>query len=818
MLTAVNGIFYNMAEQIDIKLNIQGDSIKAFREELKKTKQELDNTTDPKKAEKLSKSFAEGKNKLVDYNKQLRETKKATDSAVKSNTDLNATFEDIYGDVKPLSSRLGELEDRMYEMALAGEANSDEFRTLQKEAVRMRKTIIEVDKQVDILADNQGFSVFGDGLADVGTSLMRLDFETASKQAGSLANAAGNISFGSAIKSIKQLGSVFLNLGKALLTNPLFLIAAIVFAIIAAIVKLMDELGLLTVIFEAIGDAIGWVVQQLKDFLDWLGLTNYAEQDAAEKSAKAAEKRAKAYEEATSRITAALDHEIRMAELSGKDTEALERKKGERLRDTNEAQLEALKERYKAEKIKGDLDYKEMADLAKSVRDKRAQYKQSFKDIEYFNKKTKVERKKFNQEQRDNEALAAAQLSDDRVQGMIEQAKIERDIALREANLTASQKLLIEKQYNDQVLQIQEDDREQRWNNYKAARDRRIDAERQIQDAELELMQEGFDKQQKEIQLNYDRLIEDAKLNEELTQSERARLIELYGSQRIQAEQKVQAEISQAETERKEKSEADQQAEAIRMQEFYAKQDALAIEMMEEGYEKEKAIKTAQFEDKLARLQEEGLLTNEIEKQLRQQLQDDLLAIDKKALDEKKALSDREKQESKDLAEAKAKMAIDGIKLASGVAELFADRSSKAAEVAFNVNKAANIAQATMDGYKAVLSTYANAPGGPVLKGIQAGIAGGFAALQIANIAKSKFNAGGTASSFTSGGGATSTPTASFGSVQQAEQTPTMNINEGINQNAGGSTMREKVMVVDYTDIQNKGNELVQVENSFTLA
>jgi len=807
-----------MAEQIDIKLNIQGDSIKAFREELKKTKKELDNTTDPKKAEKLSKSFEEGKKKLVGYNAQLRDTKKATDQAVKSNTDLNATFEDIYGDVKPLSSRLGELEDRMYEMALAGEANSDEFRTLQKEAVRMRKTIIEVDKQVDILADNQGFSVFGDGLADVGTSLMRLDFETASKQAGSLANAAKSISFGSAIKSIKQLGSVFLNLGKALLTNPLFLIAAIVFAIIAAIVKLMDELGILTVIFEAIGAAIGWVVQQLKDFLDWLGLTNYAEQDAAEASAKAAEKRAKAQKKASEKIIASLDHEIKMAELLGKSTEELTSKKLIEGQKMAKADLEAARKRLKAEKIKGDMDHDELVKLREKTDNARKEYQQSFKDIEYFNKKTEVERKKFNQEQRDNEALAAAQLSDDRVQGMIEQAKIERDIALREANLTASQKLLIEQQYNDQVLQIQEDDREERWNNYKAARDRRIDAERQIQDAELELMQDGFEKEQREIQLNYDRLIEDAKLNEELTQTERARLIELYGSQRIQAEQKVQADISKAETERKEKSEADQQAEAIRMEEFYAKQDALAIEMMEEGYEKEKAIRTAQFEDKVAQLQEEGLLTNEIEKQLRQQLQDDLIAIDKKAQDEKDALNDKEIQESKELAEAKAKMAIDGIKLAAGVAELFADRSSKAAEVAFNVNKAASIAQATMDGYKAVLSTYANAPGGVVLKGIQAGIAGGFAALQIANIAKSKFNAGGTASSFTSGGGATSTPTASFGSVQQAEQTPNMNLNEGIDQNAGGSKLREKVMVVDYTDIQNKGNELVQVENSFTLA
>lgn len=74
---------------------------------------------------------------------------------------VSASFEDIYGDLKPLSSRLGEVEDRMYEMALAGQKNTQEFKDLQKEAIKMRSTIIDVDASVDAFAQKgarlQGF-------------------------------------------------------------------------------------------------------------------------------------------------------------------------------------------------------------------------------------------------------------------------------------------------------------------------------------------------------------------------------------------------------------------------------------------------------------------------------------------------------------------------------------------------------------------------------------------------------------------------------------------------------------------------------------
>ena len=63
------------------------------------------------------------------------------------------------------------------------------------------------------------------------------------------------------------------------------------------------------------------------------------------------------------------------------------------------------------------------------------------------------------------------------------------------------------------------------------------------------------------------------------------------------------------------------------------------------------------------------------------------------------------------------------------------------AKKSFNLNKAFSIASATLDGVKAVISTFANTPGGLVIKGIAAALAGVFAAVQIGVIGATTFQA-----------------------------------------------------------------------------
>jgi hypothetical protein len=59
----------------------------------------------------------------------------------------------------------------------------------------------------------------------------------------------------------------------------------------------------------------------------------------------------------------------------------------------------------------------------------------------------------------------------------------------------------------------------------------------------------------------------------------------------------------------------------------------------------------------------------------------------------------------------------------------------------FKQNKALNITNATMDGIRAVLSTFANTPGELIIKSIAAALAGAFAATQIALISRQQFTA-----------------------------------------------------------------------------
>lgn len=72
-----------------------------------------------------------------------------TDEGVKSLNRLEASFEDVYGEVQPLTGRIGELEDQLYEMASAGQQGTQEFTQLAAQIGKMKKVIVDVDMAVD---------------------------------------------------------------------------------------------------------------------------------------------------------------------------------------------------------------------------------------------------------------------------------------------------------------------------------------------------------------------------------------------------------------------------------------------------------------------------------------------------------------------------------------------------------------------------------------------------------------------------------------------------------------------------------------------
>lgn len=227
-----------------------------------------------------------------------------------------------------------------------------------------------------------------------------------------------------------------------------------------------------------------------------------------------------------------------------------------------------------------------------------------------------------------------------------------------------------------------------------------------------------------------------------------------------------------------------------------------AIEVQKKQAEDRKAANEKRKQEEEQRLKEERerlekqkefILTEDIEEALRQQLIDSEAAKDEIR---QEAIAKQEEEElmlmqfkgdlykqdvdNFDAAEAKkkqlrednlksgvqqAKLALD---LIASIAESNAGQDEARQKKAFQLRKAANIASATIDGYKAVLSTYADTPGGPVIKSVAAAIAGAFALLQISNIAKSEFTPSG-------GNNVPTSPTPTGGSTSNVI-TPNFNI------------------------------------------
>ena len=248
---------------------------------------------------------------------------------------------DVSG-VKSLKQELRETVQALQSM----ESGTEEFDRMTLKAAELKDRMADVNEQINVFASGSKYERVSNALGEVGSAIRNMDFEKAAERAGSFAKAASSISFADAIQSVKQLGSTFLTIGKALLTNPLFLLAAVIIGIVVAVVKLLDKLGVLKKIMDAIDQVLGVVVQGLKDFADWIGITDFAGEEAAENEKKrladVGKQRAiamEAFKLQQKGIIAGLDNEIAVRKAAGKDTTDLEREKFKVIKSMAEAEL-----------------------------------------------------------------------------------------------------------------------------------------------------------------------------------------------------------------------------------------------------------------------------------------------------------------------------------------------------------------------------------------------------------------------------------------------------------------------------------------------
>jgi len=89
------------------------------------------------------------KNNADETAKDFDTLNKSIDNTTKSTKNLNSTFEEVYGELQPLTTRMGEAEDRLYELSLAGDTASKEYQELLTKVGEYRKVQIKTDLAVD---------------------------------------------------------------------------------------------------------------------------------------------------------------------------------------------------------------------------------------------------------------------------------------------------------------------------------------------------------------------------------------------------------------------------------------------------------------------------------------------------------------------------------------------------------------------------------------------------------------------------------------------------------------------------------------------
>tara|TARA_R110001599_G_scaffold1891_1_gene9995 strand:+ start:223 stop:2433 length:2211 start_codon:yes stop_codon:yes gene_type:complete len=290
--------------------------------------------------------------------KVIIEIEASTKEAQKNLENLSKSFEDVYGDVKPLSSRVGELEDRLYQMAQAGDTASEEFKQLTKEAGRLKTAQKEVDEIMDrssmTLSQkvSTGLSTVASG-AVLATSTMQEFGVIGEDSAETVNRAIGALSLVEFAKGLNDSTGLFSKLGKKIKSYTVFQKIATwaqrMWNLAMAANPLMTIVVAITAVI-AVGYALVTMFSDSAEESEKNTKAIEAQTEAIKKQGEANKKRVTELEESISR-------EQELLKVQGTDKEILRKKEKEGLKKLLE---ESQKLRNKADwDFKASLDWQQ---------------------------------------------------------------------------------------------------------------------------------------------------------------------------------------------------------------------------------------------------------------------------------------------------------------------------------------------------------------------------------------------------------------------------------------------------------------------------
>jgi len=286
------------------------------------------------------------KDNSQEVEKHIEDLVEAGEQLKKKMIDVNSTFEEAHKGLKPLSTRLGEAEDRLYELALAGKQTTHEYQELLQAAANYRKVQIQTDLVVDTAARTiaeklvlslegaaSGFAIvqgamglFGDESEEVQRAMLRVQ--------SAMALAQGIQGVRTALPLFKSFGGVIKN------------------AVVGAFTTLRGAI---------ISTGIGALVVALGMAADAMGLFGDETEDAAEANQKLADSISKN----TSEIERRIGRTLKQLELQRKEAEAY----GATESELFEMRMKAIDEEERLRTVQYETNKKRIAQLQKNKSD-----------------------------------------------------------------------------------------------------------------------------------------------------------------------------------------------------------------------------------------------------------------------------------------------------------------------------------------------------------------------------------------------------------------------------------------------------------------
>lgn len=608
-------------------------------------------------------------------------------SAIKSLEELGGSFEDANGEgAIPLSTTIGELEDRLYAMAAAGDTASKEFTEISGQVGKMKKVIIDTDLTLDGMSQNLAQNV-GGALTGVASGFSLAQGAMGAFGGGSEAVEESLLKVQSAMAMAQGLQGLKESIGsfKALKAS---IMASTVVQKVLNVVMSLNPIGLIVLAVAALAAGIALLWGPIKKLGQLFGLV-------AEETETAAE--------ANDKLNASIEKQTALMEAN--------RQKSKQVHDDRMRQL-ALNDATEKEMHEANLD------RLKEVEDERK------KDIKSTGSLISKKQRLYRQAQREGEDDLARdikkEIKDNKKKlNTLKSQRKNYNLSVKEAN----------KEFNagiaaDNAKEIADEAalRATNLSNYKAYLDKKLAAERRIEDLKNGLIKDDEEKALAIRNAKFARDIEDLKTTGKLG-NETKKLLE----------EQLQRDL---------------------------------IKITSDAMPDKLAIKTAEID-----IEKEGnrqILVDYTEK-----------AKQQKAIDEQTA-KDKRKAQTETALQA-AGIAAGSFKALGDLATAFAGNSEKAQKRAFKINKAANIAQATIDTFRGAQSAFAAGSAiNPVFGFISAAAAVATGIANIKKITDTQFQGGSTPA-------ATSAPSGA-GGIGGGSSPASFNVvgNTGINQLAEG--------------------------------